>query len=364
MKSLDMRPFVEIAAGILPDGTCIGRYFGPKELQPQYWTSDMPKESHNMRQCILCKSQLRQPIEFVGASGLYVLQCPNCGDFRLTQSSYNDIHSHWLTVAPDRAALLSHKISRRQQSGNSPLIDDTLARTVFEGSADYPSALDQIENLVVFMAEEIDPGDVFDLRKSNCQAVVGAKNSKVLRWVIEQAKEQGLINGSNPDVAGDSYLSNASLTAAGWRWYHEIGRHRKTNIAFMAMPFSQPRLSKLVSDHFIPAVRDVGFRLMRMDEDPQAGVIDNRMRAEIRRCRFLICDITHNNEGAIWEAGFAEGLGKPVIYTCEQSAIDGAHFDIRNSHIIPWTYEDPSRAGEDLKATIRNTLPDEAIFED
>lgn len=214
------------------------------------------------------------------------------------------------------------------------------------------------------MAEEIDPGDDFNLKKSNCQAVVGAKNSKMLRWVIEQASEQGLVNGSSPDRSGDSYLSNASLSAAGWRWYQEVGRHKKTNIAFMAMPFNEPKLSELVLDHFVPAVRDTGFRLTRMDEDPQAGVIDNRMRAEIRRCRFLICDITHNNEGAVWEAGFAEGLGKAVIYTCEQSALAGAHFDIRNSQIIPWAYENPFRAREDLKATIRNTLPDEAIFED
>jgi hypothetical protein len=302
-------------------------------------------------------------MEFVSADGFFVLQCPNCGDFRLTQSSYSDIRSHWLTAAPDRAALLSHKIRRRQQAGGPPLIDDTLTRAVFEGPPEYPSALDQIENLVVYMAEDVDPGDVVNLGKCNCQAVVGAKNSKVLRWVVEQATEQGLISGSPPDLSGDSYLSNASLTAAGWRWYNEIGRHKKTDIAFMAMPFSQPKLARLVTDHFIPAVSDTGFRLMRMDEDPQAGAIDNRMRAEIRRCRFLICDITDSNVGAIWEAGFAEGLGKPVIYTCEQSEIEGAHFDIRNSQIILWSYNDPSRVREDLKATIRNTLPDEAIFE-
>ena len=33
---------------------------------------------------------------------------------------------------------------------------------------------------------------------------------------------------------------------------------------------------------------------------------------------FLWPIFTHGDPGAYWEAGFAEGLGKPVIYTCEK----------------------------------------------
>ena len=57
---------------------------------------------------------------------------------------------------------------------------------------------------------------------------------------------------------------------------------------------------------------------------PKAGLIDDRLRVEIRTSRFLIADLTHENAGAYWEAGFAEGLGKPVIYTCEKSKFDTA----------------------------------------
>jgi hypothetical protein len=33
--------------------------------------------------------------------------------------------------------------------------------------------------------------------------------------------------------------------------------------------------------------------------------------------RFLVADLTDRCPGAYWEAGFAHGLGKPVIYMCE-----------------------------------------------
>lgn len=64
----------------------------------------------------------------------------------------------------------------------------------------------------------------------------------------------------------------------------------------------------------------------------------------------LIADLTHGNRGAFWEAGYAEGLGKPVIYTCEASKFDEqSHFD---------TKHDPSAVVEDLKATNRATIPE------
>jgi len=49
--------------------------------------------------------------------------------------------------------------------------------------------------------------------------------------------------------------------------------------------------------------------------------------AAIRTARFVIADLTHDNNGAYFEAGFAEGLGLPVIYTCE-----AGKFDAKKTH--------------------------------
>ena len=115
---------------------------------------------------------------------------------------------------------------------------------------------------------------------------------------------------------------------------------------------------------YTQSARTGGFRLRRLDDEPKAGVIDNRLRVEIRRSRLLIADFTIDNRGAIWEAGFAEGLGLPVIYTCKKSKLDGKHFDIRNCQMVLWDLANPGDAEASPKATIRNTLPDEAILED
>jgi nucleoside 2-deoxyribosyltransferase len=90
----------------------------------------------------------------------------------------------------------------------------------------------------------------------------------------------------------------------------------------------------------------------------------------IRTSRFLVCDVTHGNRGAYWEAGFAEGLGKPVIYTCRRDVFDDRthenhpHFDASHWVTVPWDPADPAGAARKLKDTVRATLPSEAILSD
>jgi hypothetical protein len=36
----------------------------------------------------------------------------------------------------------------------------------------------------------------------------------------------------------------------------------------------------------------------------------------------VVADLSRNNDGGYFEVGFAEGLGLPVIYTCEAGKFD------------------------------------------
>jgi nucleoside 2-deoxyribosyltransferase len=101
------------------------------------------------------------------------------------------------------------------------------------------------------------------------------------------------------------------------------------------------------------------------DEQP-AGLIDNQMQAALLSARFVIADLSHANLGAYWEAGFAEGLGRPVIYTCERSAWDQkrTHFDTNHTLTIIWQAADQKCAEDQMVAAIRATLRSEAVQTD
>ena len=103
-----------------------------------------------------------------------------------------------------------------------------------------------------------------------------------------------------------------------------------------------------------PAIEDSGYRALRIDRKPDVDKIDDEIIAEIRRSRFLVADFTHGDKGArggvYYEAGFAYGLGKPVIYTCRADMVDYLHFDTRQYAHILW--ETPEELREGLKNKI------------
>jgi nucleoside 2-deoxyribosyltransferase len=174
-----------------------------------------------------------------------------------------------------------------------------------------------------------------------------------------------------PHVASPGWsVAGVNLTMAGWARYRDLIRSGAGSThAFMAMKFGEPEMEALFSNSLQPAVKETGFDLRTTRDQEAAGSIDNRMRVEIRTSRFLVCDLTHANCGAYWEAGFAEGLGRPVIYICRSDVLqDGhtsrPHFDVRQQLIIAWNPSDLQPAMEQLKATIRATMPGEARMSD
>ena len=136
----------------------------------------------------------------------------------------------------------------------------------------------------------------------------------------------------------------------------------------MAMEYNRETLEDIVENVFREAVAQTGFELFVLRDHPKAGLIDDRLRVEIRAARFLIADLTHGNKGAYWEAGYAEGLGKPVIYTWEKKVFEDStskpHFDANHHQTVLWDSGEAKTAARDLKATIRATLPAEAKLTD
>ena len=73
----------------------------------------------------------------------------------------------------------------------------------------------------------------------------------------------------------------------------------------------------------------------------------NRVINQIKESRFLIADLTCDKKdgmrgGVYYEAGLAEGLGMPVILTCEKEAHNQGlvHFDLKQFNTILWYIDD------------------------
>ena len=102
------------------------------------------------------------------------------------------------------------------------------------------------------------------------------------------------------------------------------------------------------------AIEDAGYVAMRIDRKEHINKIDDEIIAEIRRSRFLVADFSQGEAGTrggvYFEAGFALGLGIPVIYTCRESNKGDIHFDTRQYNHIFW--ETPEELRDALKHRI------------
>ena len=79
-----------------------------------------------------------------------------------------------------------------------------------------------------------------------------------------------------------------------------------------------------------------GYRAYRADFDEHIQRIDAQIEHEIRNSAFVVADVTKQNQGVYYEAGFARALGLPVIWSVKQNDLKRVHFDTRQYNQIVW----------------------------
>ena len=95
-----------------------------------------------------------------------------------------------------------------------------------------------------------------------------------------------------------------------------------------------------------------------MDNVEHNNRIDDEIIASIRKCKFLVADFSVNSGGVYFEAGFAMGLGRPVIWTVgREDQKNEIHFDNRQYlNFIRWNPEKIKELALALKNRIEATI--------
>jgi len=107
--------------------------------------------------------------------------------------------------------------------------------------------------------------------------------------------------------------------------------------AFVAMWFDPSLNEAWLSGFKVGIERSRYFTALRVDNVQHNQKIDDRIVAEIRRSGLVVADFTGQRGGVYYEAGFARGLGIPVISTCRDDDKGNLHFDTRQYNHIIWT---------------------------
>jgi len=130
------------------------------------------------------------------------------------------------------------------------------------------------------------------------------------------------------------------LKLAGWERFAELEARKPTGTkCFVTMNFD-PNMDSVYENAISPGVKAAGFDPFRVDRKPHNEDIVGFMLSEITQSRLLVADVTGQKHGVYFEAGYAMGLGRPVIWSCKKCDFTSVHFDTSHYNHIFWETED------------------------
>ena len=231
--------------------------------------------------------------------------------------------------------------------------------------SEFTSPAVQAVNLIRYIGDRVSESGKPISRLHDISQEIGAPSEEFFTQLIRELyKNQTIqISESREYPSNLTPFAQVNLTLDGWKQYEAEKRGRfDGNYGFLAMQFGDADLDSFVREVVKPAVKkSTDYDLVDMRDVGKAGIIDNIMRVQIRDAKFVIADLTHDNNGAYWEAGYAEGLGKPVIYICEKEKFesdDGTHFDTNHCTTVFWSKsrDNDEDFCQELTATLRRSL--------
>jgi hypothetical protein len=313
--------------------------------------------------CVVCETP---NIARRSAGGFDVrYDCGRCGAFALSDTAEQRVLPNRFREDPLRRSVMSWALRRMHRPDHAHLRvikDDELPSFWTER---LPNPRQLADSLIFWIGDnQSTPTAVAEVPRAEVAATIGlhitsGDDNPGMSWLIGQLHTKSLFEQTPRQ--GDVVAFRLSM--AGWDEYERLRKGAiESRTAFMAMKFGDATLDNVIETCFRPAVARAGFELRKLTDRQPAGLIDDQIRASLLTGRFVIADLTHGSHGAYWEAGFAEGLGRPVIYTCEQEAWNEkkTHFDTNHMLTIIWKATDLDKTGNELTATIRATLRAEA----
>ena len=300
----------------------------------------------NHKKCPICKLENQKVLDEHDHGDKVTYDCSRCGQYTISGSA------EAVSKRKGISAELSGWIRERNLLGIAiPMLTSSFLEEVIKTLPNY-SPLEKQNKLLKAIEQLTDyPGKEVVLIPEHELSLAWAENVEEFKYYIKSLMGRGLIEISNAEkrTLADP-LYPMIITAVGWEHLEkdETNLASKTQ-AFVAMSFDESLLS-VYENAIAPGIESTGYRPYRVDTKPHLERIDAKIIAEIKNSRFIVADVTQQKAGVYYEAGFAHGLGVPVIWCVRHDDLDNVHFDTRQYNHILWETE------EELKEKLRDVI--------
>lgn len=297
--------------------------------------------------CVLCNQPLNE-LRQDNDSEIYYCECNTCGRY-ISASTIDD--TKFSGLPPDEKAMIS-AYTRELSEYNAPppelhtLDHQNQIEKIIERYK-KKSVREKLESLLLFIEKK--SGffrETIDIDFSIDYPISYSKNKAEARNICELGKDHGFLLMT--EDTGD--YQNVELL---WNGYLQVEKIKESGPfskkCFVAMPCSD-ELTEIYENGIKRAIEESGYDPIFIEKEEHNEKICDLIIAEIRACKFLIADVTGQRQNVYYEAGYAQGLNRHVIWTCRQNDFNNVHFDTQQYNHIVW--ED----AEDLKKRLLNRI--------
>ncbi len=289
-----------------------------------------------MEICPICKLNDDQ-IVFTGFGALdtiFEITCPRCKEFNCT-----DLFLHTPPSKPE-PKISAWIRNRNEQNVEVPIISWEMLKDLQVGLPDYNprekqvKLIQNIERMTAYPGTEVKLSPIYDI------PLAWASIRQEFIYYIQSLIDRGLLQKTDIEPYFSDQPFSVAITADGWDYLEQHERHiEERTQAFVAMSFSDD-LKPIWKGPIHRAIEKAGYKPYRVDAEPHIDRIDAKIISEIKNSRFVVADVTEQKLGVYFEAGYAIGLGLPVLWCVRKDDMDKVHFDTRQYNHIVWETAD------------------------
>jgi len=334
--------------------------------------------------CIFCRKTAKTKRQ----NDTVLFKCQVCGNFKLDELTYTEFQT--FGYSREQKRIIGINVRDEWERKNKKEFVGVLNFKDFEAFIKrgqlYP--LDLMDKVLFnfnkkckIIADEI-PIDLSDE-----YIYYHCTTSSELNSVLKMLLEEGFIKAHDKE----NPQNGSKITVKGYSRLRELQRiNKESRQCFVAMWFAD-EMKEVYENAIRPAIEYTEdgenkprFKSVRVDTVQHVNDINDEIIAQIRRSRFMVCDLTGYRGGIYFEAGFAYGLGLDVIYTCRKDWCnqdilyngkrdevkelfdsngtivevkkEGIHFDLAHRNRIIWEHENLNKFEKELKNRIKAVI--------
>ena len=300
------------------------------------------------QKCPLCNFQCK--IDCNNPSDLnkwFTINCSICGIYKLEDgaiSILNKRKDYLYIISGVTRKYFEHStfliISKSILSDDSKFQAEFLSKT--------PKSVSEKASLLLqYIARKSKhPGDEIIVNSLIDYPICFCKNHQELTFYIKHLIQIEFISQKSETNANYHLF----ITASGWQEIDNLTkRNHESKQAFIAMWFDES-MDEIFTNGILSLEEETGFKMLRIDQKHFNDKICDHIIAEIKQSRFMIADCTKTSPAVFFEAGYAMGMGLPVIFTCKEGTNIKECFDTDHYNHIVW------KDAEDLKNKLKDRI--------